>query len=285
MHLDKYLKILVQDNKRNVALCEEFLLPRQSVDDPKVFSRRVVRILTPGTLIDESFVNPFENNYLLAIKPNDANPETIGLAWTDLSTGEFFARSIDKKDLADQIARIAPKEIVLYRAHQSVLADASEEINCPKSYVDSYSTEMNCQDIATGANGEATDEIIAGTDEVNIVFTADEKSAIHLLNLFLSKTLLKQSPPSMIARDVAQRRMQIDAHTLKALEIRESSSESTKGGSLLSTIKNTVTTSGTRLLMRWLSEFSQSLKVARTDAGISRPQHFSPRDRSATFPR
>ena len=57
MHLDKYLKILVQQYKKPVALCEEFrkLAEGASAVSKPTFERRVVRILTPGTLIDESF--------------------------------------------------------------------------------------------------------------------------------------------------------------------------------------------------------------------------------------
>src|SRR5262245_41534938 len=92
MHLDKYLKILVQQNKRFVSMCEEF--PRPS-PETKGFDRRVVRIITPGTLIDEPFLNQYENNYLLAISPSTlssaAEPgqeNLTGLAWIDISTGE-----------------------------------------------------------------------------------------------------------------------------------------------------------------------------------------------------
>ena len=57
MHLHKYLKILVQDHSRLVALCEEF--PKDPAVGAKAgFDRRVVRIVTPGTLIDEPFLNP-----------------------------------------------------------------------------------------------------------------------------------------------------------------------------------------------------------------------------------
>ena len=100
MHVNKYLKILVQDNNRFVAMCEEFMKSR--ILGPKGgFDRRVTRIVTPGTLIDEPFLNQYENNYLLSVHfpptvSNDGDVEVdtpVGLAWIDVSTGEFFAKS------------------------------------------------------------------------------------------------------------------------------------------------------------------------------------------------
>ena len=113
MHLDKYLKVLVQQNKRFVALCEEF--PRYSEYGGKEFERRVARVVTPGTLIDEPFLNPYENNYLLAVSTtDDVTPQgPIGLAWMDVSTGEFFSAHSTCEHFSDELARINPKEVVL----------------------------------------------------------------------------------------------------------------------------------------------------------------------------
>ena len=134
MHLDKYLKMLVQHNKRFVALCEEF--PRYSDSGTKEFERRVVRVVTPGTLIDESFLNSYENNYLLAVSTTDApSPQSpVGLAWMDVSTGEFFSETSTCEHFPDDLARINPKEVVLddklRSASHPVLLSLSEENAC-----------------------------------------------------------------------------------------------------------------------------------------------------------
>lgn len=92
MHLDKYLKVLVLQHKRFVAMCEEF--PHHQPGQKPAFERRVVRVITPGTLVDEPFLNHYENNYLLAIAsaPNISDDvddsHSFGLAWTDVSTGD-----------------------------------------------------------------------------------------------------------------------------------------------------------------------------------------------------
>ena len=89
LHLDRHLKTLVQHHKRFVAMCEEFPISGSSGETG--FERRVTRIVTPGTLIDEPFLNTLENNYLLSVHLVPEKP-FIGLAWIDVSTGEFFSK-------------------------------------------------------------------------------------------------------------------------------------------------------------------------------------------------
>ena len=137
MHLNKHLKVLVQDNNRFVAMCEEFMKSR--VLGPKAgFDRRVTRVVTPGTLIDEPFLNQYENNYLLSVY---APPTTgsdgdtgldnpVGLAWIDVSTGEFFTKSITTPLLRDELVRIRPKEVVI---EEKTFRDPSHPVRQPGS--------------------------------------------------------------------------------------------------------------------------------------------------------
>jgi len=117
--------------------------------------RKVSRIITPGTLIDENFMDPFVSNYVLAIHPagvcemditrneSDAAQQSsmiIGLAWLDLSTGHFFTQSTTLSALPSFLARTGPREVVLdedlkaFKNHGlfAVLADDHHLI----SYVD-----------------------------------------------------------------------------------------------------------------------------------------------------
>ena len=297
IHLDRHLKVLVQVHQRCVALCEEFR--RKTPEEG--FDRRVVRVLTPGTLIDESFLNPYENNYLLAIDglqlrapcglPCDhkayasdgANilPQlvtvegTLGLAWIDVSTGEFFAQQSTIGNLKDDIARISPREVVLNSAlkeissHPILLAIAGE--GCFVSYINPSRLEsapLSNLDMTTPASH--ADDLIAeipfhqnpsGTH----VFTEHEISAIGLLTTFLQAHLLEHMPLlSSPARQGRQDRMHMDSQTIKALEIREGMREGGVTGSLLSVVKRTATSSGTRLLARWLC----MCQVSNSDLGF-----------------
>ncbi|KAH8120262.1 muts domain V-domain-containing protein [Phellopilus nigrolimitatus] len=275
MHLDKHLKTLVQDHNRFVAMCQEFQRPRDPIDSVTTrptFERRVVRVLTPGTLIDESFINPYQNNYLLAVNAIDVDlsatevdvsPQQVGLAWIDVSTGEFFTRNTTIHAFKDHLARIAPREVVIDKLLESnpthPLQNTLQEANSLVSYasVSVHGMPSGISDIS-----EAVDDVVEKTTSVSSeIFTCAETSAISLLDSFLHANLLEHAPPSLRPTREGQReRMQIDAHTLRALEIRENIREGGMRGSLMSAVKRTVTSGGTRLLSRWLCSPSTSLE-------------------------
>ena len=270
VHLDKNLKILVQQNKRFVAMCEEFpqYLPGQLKPE---FDRRVVRVVTPGTLIDEQFLNQYENNYLLSISSFDAPPsyygggndtsKAVGLAWMDVSTGEFFVESSTYDGLRDELARIGPKEIVLDKYLESrpshpIRMALIEEGNFV-SYISSSDGSIPNHSAGHGPGGDLTAVDRESLTTSISALTPLETSAISLLTTFLNANLLEHMPRlSLPNREDNGGRMQIDAHTIRALEIRGGATEGTTHGSLLSVIKRTVTSSGTRLLARWLCIYS-----------------------------
>jgi len=257
MHLQKHLKTLVQQNNRFVALCEEFAVPALPGIKPS-YDRRVVRIVTPGTLIDEPFLNCCENNYLMAItpvvSPTLKEDGDLGLAWIDVSTGEFFTKSTTIESLFDDIVRIHPREVVLPRKMESV-------DECPvRAIVRGESIVVSYLDIASPAHLQSPSQPLPVPDvPVNarglakFALSPQESSAVSLLTRYLRSNLLDYMPSlSAPSKEVTEARMEIDAHTLKSLEIREGVHEGGSTGTLLSCIKRTVTSGGTRLLSRWL---------------------------------
>jgi DNA mismatch repair ATPase MutS len=265
-HLNKYLKTLVQDHKRFVAMCEEFTKPRILDDSKPVFERRITRIVTPGTLIDEPFLNQFENNYLLAIStaplaPDDAQDglsSCCGLAWMDVSTGEFFAKSVATRHLRDELVRIGPKEVVLeQQLSDDPLHPIRQLISEERLFVSYISSPAQLETDALFAERAGSDDLTSQADplapSLQIRLSQEESQAVKILTAFLHANLIEHMPrlPSL-SREAAMNRMQIDAHTIKSLEIREGIREGGTTGSLLSVIKRTVTSGGTRLLARWL---------------------------------
>lgn len=255
MHLQKHLKTLVQQNNRFVALCEEFAVPVLPGTKPS-YDRRVVRIVTPGTLIDEPFLNCCENNYLMAItpvrSPSLKEDGDLGLAWIDVSTGEFFTKSTTIESLFDDIVRIHPREVVLPRKMESVDECPVRAIVRGESIVVSYldipahlrspSQPLPVPDVPVNVRGLTTSAL-----------SPQESSAVSLLTHYLQSNLLDYMPSlSEPSKEVAEARMEIDAHTLKSLEIREGVHEGGLTGTLLSCVKRTVTSGGSRLLSRWL---------------------------------
>src|SRR3989304_1343839 len=103
--LESYLGKLINAGYR-AAVCEQ-------VEDPKkakgLVRRELIRIVTPGTVTDDSLLDPRESNFLAAVTPGDP----AGLAWVELSTGRFVAAGFPQKHITDQIARIAPAECLL----------------------------------------------------------------------------------------------------------------------------------------------------------------------------
>lgn len=267
MHLQKHLKTLVQQNNRFVALCEEFAVPALPGTKPS-FDRRVVRIVTPGTLIDEPFLNCYENNYLMAITP--VAPRSLkeggdlGLAWIDVSTGEFFTKSATIESLFDDVVRIHPREVVLPRTMES--AD-----ECPvRAIVRGESIVVSYLDIASPKHLQSpfrpqpvSDVPVNARGLTTSALSPQESSAVSLLTRYLRSNLLDYMPSlSAPSKEVAEARMEIDAHTLKSLEIREGVHEGGSTGTLLSCIKQTVTSGGTRLLSRWLCTSSNQARAS-----------------------
>lgn len=255
IHLQKHLKTLVQQNGRFVALCEEFARSVPPGTRPS-YDRRVVRIVTPGTLIDEPFLNHYENNYLLAISPaaspSFAEPDDMSLAWIDVSTGEFFTKSTTVEGLYDDIVRLHPREVVLPRKMESVRP-------CPvREMVRGESTVVSYFDTATPTHQRSPPHLVPVPDvSVNAGPTAStlssqESSAVGLLTGYLQSNLLEYMPSLSAPSKVTETRMEIDAHTLKSLEIREGVHEGGTIGTLLGCVKRTVSSSGTRLLSRLL---------------------------------
>ncbi|KAG1755072.1 muts domain V-domain-containing protein [Suillus paluster] len=269
MHLDKYIKVLVQQNKRFVAMCEEF--PRYSVSGQKPeFDRRVVRVITPGTLIDEPFINQYENNYLLSISADGAMEEMdgtspVGLAWIDVSTGEFFAKTSSQEALKDDLARISPREVVLEDTLQGNFSHPIQQLLVDEGCFVSYATPSQENLVKDSPEMAVTpddlNKLEGDLTSVPSAYSPEETSAIKILTNFLHANLLEHMPRlSMPSREGNVERMQIDSHTIKALELRESTREGGTTGSLLSVVKRTVTRSGTRLLARWLCSPSTSVK-------------------------
>ncbi|KAL1729775.1 muts domain V-domain-containing protein [Schizophyllum commune] len=301
-HLDKYLRVLVGENRRLVAMCEEFPI-NGNVDTSngtakisrglltRAFERRVTRVITPGTLIDEPFLNQYENNYLLAISAegaevvttNNSEPAQLGLAWIDVSTGEFFSKVSSVDTLRDELARIGPKEVVLDKSmkRQEAAGDEAKEERHPvlaalaeEQYFVSYQAPEEVEDASAQTTSTQDDAVTRLTEPDNILeepvspdttsaFSAPEASAISLLTAFLRAHLREHMPVlGMPVREVSfapPPRMHLDAHTLRALEIREGMREGGTKGSLLSVVRRTKTTGGTRLLARWLAAPSLSL--------------------------
>jgi DNA mismatch repair ATPase MutS len=203
----------------------------------------------------------------------DATP--IGLAWIDVSTGEFFAKTSSREALKDDLARICPREVVLEDKLQASFSHPLHQLlvdeDCFVSYATSSQGTLVKDSPETAAAPDELNKLGGDSTSVPYVYSPEESSAITILTNFLHAHLLEHMPSlSMPSREGNVDRMQIDSHTIKALEIRESTREGGTTGSLLSVIKRTLTRSGTRLLARWLCKcllFNGNSKAPNAHSG------------------
>jgi len=267
---------LVEDLNRYVAIAEEF--PNEAYYDAAekikfgalMHNRRVSRIVSPGTLIDETFLDPFANNYVLAIHVEDQSSldsavqaddfstilpldTVIGVAWLDLTTGSFFTQSTTMTDLSSLITRIAPREIVLDERlktnEQGIFPLLTEDRHAITYFPLSETLPISEWDsmLETG---------ISAADAAN--FTAEEIGAgsnvLQYVQTRLPDLSMKLQPP---IRKHSVDVMGIDKNSMRALEIKTTIRDGLSTGSLLHTIRRTVTASGARLLGTWLSMFAE----------------------------
>lgn len=294
IHLERYLRILVQDLNEFVAISEEF--PNTISGTVKsgglMFDRRVTRTITPGTLIDEKFMDPYENNFLLALYspgPSESSypPEaenipaelvngaispslvstSVGLAWLDLSTGSFFTQITAVGSLASAAARIGPREIVLGDDLEDSIKQTIMSILEQQRHLVIYHPTPIHELSMSSWTPMLESEVPM---EMQHTFTKEEVAAGSLLLAYVKDRLqgpgIKLQPPF---RRQDRENMSIDKNSMRALEILETSKGGVGGGkgSLLHTVRRTVTKSGTRLLREWIASPSMSLQVinARLD--------------------
>lgn len=244
--------------------------------------RRVTRVITPGTLIDEQFMDPYRNNYILAVhveipaiaesdtKPQGCNSPTteveaagsmasvpIGLAWLDLSTGHFFTQSSSLSLLPSIIARISPSEIVLDKDLQAMQHHGIFSVLQDDRHIVTYSPATSVSPVIEWAP-MLESQVSSSTVEL---FTNEEVAAgsslLKYVETRLTDSSMKLQPP---LRYQAMDIMSIDRNSMRALEIKETIRDGAFKGSLLHAMRRTVTKSGARLLSNWLGKYFDSVK-------------------------
>ncbi|KIC10261.1 DNA mismatch repair protein MutS [Leisingera sp. ANG-M1] len=249
-----YLLTLIRKGFR-VAVGEQMESPAEAKKRgyKSVVKRDVVRLVTPGTLTEDSLLEARRHNFLVSY--SELRDEAA-LAWADISTGAFHVMPVARVRLSPELARLAPSELIVADgpAFDAALPLA-DEYKIPltplgKASFDSTAAEKR---ICSLFNVSALDGF--GT------FTRAEVSAMGALIDYLEITqkgkLPLLQPPQQEAQD---RVVQIDAATRRNLELTRSLSGG-RAGSLLSVVDRTVTPGGARLLEQRLSSPSRSLDV------------------------
>jgi DNA mismatch repair protein MutS len=248
---DEYLHRLIALGHR-VAVCEQLEDPAlaRKRGAKSVVRRDVVRLVTPGTLTEDSLLDAKANNFLLAVARAraSADEDRFALAWIDMSTGEFRVAECERATLAAEIARIEPGEIVvsdtLYGDHELAPYLRSLPAVTPLT-----------RDVFDGATAErrlAAFFAVATTAAFG-AFSRLELTAAAAVVTYVERTQLGKRPPlAPPAREAAGATLVIDQATRSNLElVRTLGGE--RRGSLLAAVDRTVTAAGTRLLAQRLA--------------------------------
>ncbi|KAF9283898.1 DNA mismatch repair ATPase msh1 [Mortierella alpina] len=253
--LDRHLETLVGRHSLKVALCEQYQDDRET--GTRSFRRSVHRIITPGTLIDEQFLDQAENNWLLAVA-SDKTSHTLGLSWLDLSTGDFFTQETSYESFPNDLARIRPREIIL----NSNLRDEPEHavleaIQRLGQFVVSYEDMRSAAQLALKIENEILSEAeeYYGFDPRHLrPFTNREQSACLAILRYVNHTQMGRRP--VVQQPIEWKDnsiMKIDRNTIEALELARTLRDSSRMGSLLYYLDKTKTKAGSRLLADWMT--------------------------------
>lgn len=248
-----YLLTLIRKGFR-VAVCEQMEDPATAKKrgSKAVVRREVVRLVTPGTLTEDSLLEARRHNYLAAYaRVRDAG----ALAWVDISTGSFHVMELPAVRLGPELARLMPSEVILPETLEAELAETVSESGASPTGLGRTSFD------STNGDKRLRDLFGVGSLDAYGQFTRAEVAAMGAIVDYLDVTqrgrLPLLRPPQ---RENATRVMQIDAATRRNLELTQSLSGG-RAGSLLAAVDRTVTAAGARLLERRLSSPSQVLEV------------------------
>ena len=248
---DEYLHRLIALGHR-VAVCEQLEDPAiaRKRGGKSVVRRDVVRLVTPGTLTEDTLLDARRNNFLLALSRSraSAGEDRFGLAWIDISTGEFRVAECDRGALAASVGRIEPGEIIVSDA---LYADAEL---APALRALPALTPLT-RDVFDGATAERRLAAFFGvaTTAGFGAFSRAEMAAAAAAVTYIERTQIGKRPPvSPPVREAAGATLVLDPATRSNLElIRTLASE--RHGSLLAAIDRTITPAGSRLLAQRLA--------------------------------
>ncbi|BDU50787.1 DNA mismatch repair protein MutS [Haliovirga abyssi] len=239
----QYISKLVSKGYK-VAICEQ-------VEDPKkakgIVKREVVKIITPGTVIDTDSLDENSNNYLLGIEIKDSG---AGISYIDITTGEFKTTQFDEGNLSEkifnEINKIAPKEILIDNVSYEILKEKIEEytklnnillntinlIDDSEEFLKDYFNIISLESF--GINNKKISIEIAGT----------------VLNYILELQKFGEIPVNKLIYVNTKNQMELNVTTQRNLDLIKNNREKNSLGTLLWVLNKTKTSMGGRLLKK-----------------------------------
>lgn len=236
-----------------VAICEQ-------LEDPKkakgLVKRGVIRVVTPGTVIETNMLEEKKNNYIMSICKKGMY---YGIAICDISTGDFYASQIKLSEnnfekLLDEYARFAPAEIVINPA----MGDSQKELEILKDRSNTFITIRDEKQFEN--NPEKLNGLYTLTDSFDkeIENIGDKEYCVEaingLLNYFTETQKMKLEHINKIKIYETQKYMALDINARRSLELTERMRDKSKRGTLIWVLDQTSTSMGGRLLRRWIND-------------------------------
>ena len=235
-----------------VAICEQ-------LEDPKkakgIVKRGVIRVVTPGTIVDSNMLEERKNNYIMAIFKSGIH---YGISVCDISTGEFYSAEIREEYnfpmLLDEIARYTPSELVI----NSMMSNSSQEIGKIRERFEKiYITNFEDKYFTSDLNNIDLRFNIVDNNGRKVEDIGEKKLAIPSINALLEYITQTQKTNVDYINKITiynlSKYMALDINARRNLEITEKMRDKSKKGTLLWVLDKTSTSMGGRLLRRWLN--------------------------------
>lgn len=235
-----------------VAICEQ-------LEDPKtakgIVKRGVIKVVTPGTVIDSNMLEERKNNYIMSIYKTGIY---FGISVCDISTGEFYAAEIKDNSnfplLLDELARYSPSELVV----NSMMAECQEEMSKIKERFNCYITRFQDKFFEGKTDTIGLRFNVLDTNQRKIENLQDKTLAVNAVNALIEYIEQTQMTSldhlNKIVIYQISKYMSLDINARRNLEITEKMRDKSKKGTLLWVLDKTSTSMGGRLLRRWLND-------------------------------
>ncbi len=248
-----------------VAVCEQ-------MEDPKLakglVKREVVRVITPGIVLDDEILDPKLPRYLAAVVPSTSAPMTksqdaaVGLAYLDATTGELYATELAASAVIDELIRVSPREVLaepaLLAKEQGIVAvlkgryrvpwnptEIPSTLDAPKSLI-AWNVSVGVSDPGSGAGSGSRSGSPTPTQSLAL------RAAAAVVAYARATQPIGSLPITELKFYEPDDAVVLDETAIANLELTETLIGRRREGSLLNVIDETVTAPGARLLRRWM---------------------------------
>ncbi len=252
--LNTYIPKLLNKNYK-VAICEQMENPKETTD---LVKRDIVKTITAGTITEINLLEPTGNNYLASVICQN---NIYGLAYTDISTGEFKITQGSLEEILSELARIKPSEILTPIKKQKILPFQivpDEKIDLPDKITSLYPCTKMCLSSFDIDNAQRNIKEIFKVTSLEAFGFSEYKTAFMAAGAVIDY-IIETQKGILPKFDVIQPYsvsdfVSIDANTRRNLELVETSRDKSKFGSLYWAIDKVKTPMGSRLLKSWITQ-------------------------------